>query len=107
MAQTPEQKAAKYLIEALSHSQFNEVAMAHRLGEEHYDVNARFWNVIVSFIYYHAYNYEIGQFPNDTYEIARLCKKIKDLALSDEYTLTKYALYGDYELHDLTAFDKT
>ena len=108
MALTPEDKAAKSLIDACADSRMNEVALAHRMGRQEFDIQARFYNVIISFVYYHAHNYEAGLFPNGTYEIARMCKKIKDLAFSDEYSTTKYEKYGDYEQaeHDLTLFDK-
>lgn len=104
-----EDKAARVLADACADSRFNEVALAHRMGAQVYDIQARFYNVLVSFIYYHAHNYEYGVFPNGTYEIARMCKKIKDLAYSDEYSRKRYEVYGDYEqerrYENLTLFD--
>ena len=108
MALTPEDKAAKAMIDACADSRMNDVALAHRIGREGYDVNARFFNVLISFVYYHARNYEAGLFPNGTYEIASMCKKIKDIVFTPECPPVKYEKYGDYErdAHDLTQFDK-
>lgn len=104
MAQTPEQKAAKYLIDACADSRFNEVAFANRMTEEKYDIQVRFWNIYVSYIFNNAHNYEYGVFPNETYEISRLSKKIKDYVFSDEPDIP-YPVYGDYEIENLTLFD--
>jgi hypothetical protein len=108
MAQTPEQKAAKYLIDALADSRFSETGLANRIMDEKYDIQARFWNVLVAYIYSNSLNYELGLFPHDTYTISRLSKKIKDFVFADEYKLLKNSVYGDYELaNDLTEFDTT
>ena len=48
MAQTPEQKASKSLIDALADSRFNEVGFANRLYDQPYDIQARFWNVLLA-----------------------------------------------------------
>jgi hypothetical protein len=106
MAQTPEQKASKYLVDALADSRFNEVAFANRFYDQPYDIQARFWNVLLAYVYNNAHNYELGIFPSDTYTIARLSKKIKDYVFSDEYHVIKHERYGDYEMeNDLTLFD--
>jgi hypothetical protein len=96
-AQTPEQKAAKVMTDACADSRFNEVGFAHRMHEQPYTIQQRFYNVLVAYVYTLAHDYEWGIFENDTYEIARLCKKIKDLAFADEYGTTSYPFYGDYE----------
>lgn len=109
-SQLPEQKLLKHIVDNCADSRLNEVAVAHGIGKQVYDVQARFYNIILSYIYSMAHNYELGLFPNDTYEIARVSKKIKDYALEDEYTTAHYRQYGDYEaehdmVHDLTGFD--
>lgn len=105
MAQSIEQKAAKHMMDALADSRFNEVGFANRFHDQPYDIHARFWNVILVYIYNNAHNYELGIMGN-LYTINRLCKKIKDLALSDEYNLIQYERYGDYEMqNNLTLFD--
>lgn len=101
----PEQKLLKHLADTCADSRMNEVAVAHGVGNMQYDIQARFHNIIVSYIYSMAHNYEVGRHPNGTYEICRISKKIKDLALSDEYVVEKYPNYGDYEAVDLTGFD--
>ena len=106
MAQTPEQKAAKYLIDACADSRFNESALAEALQRQPLEVQSRFWNVIVSYVYQMSHWYEVGHIQKDTYQISRISKKIKDYVLSDEYKYIVYEKYGDYELeHDLTLFD--
>ena len=106
MTQTPEDKASRYLTDGLADSRFSEIVFARKIMRQPHAIQVRFYNVIVAFIYANAHNYEVGHFPRGTYEIARVCKKIKDLALSDEYTTVKYAKYGDYEMgSDLTQFD--
>jgi hypothetical protein len=105
MAQTPEQKAAKYLIDACADSRMNEVALAEAIGRQEHAVQARFFNVLVSYVYQMAYWYEVGDMNRGNYQIARLSKKIKDLAFSDEYNVIKYERYGDYEMQNLTLFE--
>lgn len=103
MARTTEDKVAKYLIDGCADSRLNEVALAHTMGRQSYDVQARFWNTLVSYIYFHAHNYEHGLFDEGTYEIARLSKKIKDLAFADERKYSSdpvHERYGDFELQD-------
>ena len=99
-AQLPEQKLSKSIIDNCADSRLLEVAVANRIESEHGDIQARWFNVIIAYIYTMAHNYEIGKFNNNTYEVARLSKKIKDLALSDEFTVSKYELYGDYEVQN-------
>ena len=101
----PEQKLLKHLADTCADSRLNEVFVAHAMGRQPQEVQARFYNILVSYIYSMAHYYEIGSFPNDTYDICRVSKKIKDLALSDEYVVEKYPVYGDYEAVDLTGFD--
>jgi len=105
MAQTPEHKAAKYLIDACADSRFNEVALAEAIGRQEPAVQSRFFNVLVSYIYQKAYWYETGDISNANYEIARLSKKIKDYVFADEYNVIKYERYGDYEMQNLTLFE--
>lgn len=108
----PEQKLLKHLSDNCADSRLNEVAVAHGVGKQPYDIQARFMNIILAYVYSMAHNYELGHFPRGTYEIARLCKKVKDLAFRDEFTTTKYEFYGDYEMEqgtpplaNLTLFD--
>jgi len=112
-SQLPEQKLSKAIIDNCADSRLHEVEVANRLETEHGDIQSRWFNIILAYIYTMAHNYEIGKFHNDTYEIARLSKKMKDLALSDEYTTSVYERYGDYEVKNglindavnLTLFD--
>lgn len=104
----PEQKLLRHLSDNCSDSRLNEVVVAHGMGRQGKDTQTRFFNILIAYIYTQSHNYEIGIFKNDTYEIARLCKKIKDLALSDEFATATYAYYGDYEMeNDLTLFDRS
>jgi len=106
MAQTPEQKAAKYLIDACADSRFNEAALAEALQRQPLEVQSRFWNVIVSYVYHMSHWYEVGHIQKDTFEISRLSKKIKDYVFSDEYKYIVYERYGDHDPRaDLTLFD--
>jgi hypothetical protein len=109
MAQSLEDKAAKAIINALADLRFNEVGFVNRFHDQPHDIQAKFYNVLVAYVYTMAHNYELGLFPHGTYEISRMCKKIKDLVFSDEYSTIKYAQYGDYEMEggnpDLTLFD--
>jgi len=101
-AQLPEQKLIRHITDNCADSRLNEVAVAHAIGRQQYDIQARWFNVILAYVYSMAHNYELGLFPHNTYEIARLCKKVKDLSLSDEFTTSKYDYYGDYEVeHNL------
>lgn len=101
----PEQKLLRHLSDNCADSRLNEVAVAHGMGRQPYDIQSRFFNIILSYIYSMSHNYELGRFPNGTYEIARLCKKMKDLAFYDEFTVSKYSHYGDYEVeNNLTDF---
>jgi hypothetical protein len=109
----PEQKLSRHLTDNCADSRLNEVAVAHHMGRQQYDVQARFLNILLAYIYSMAHNYELGRWPNGTYEIARVCKKIKDLALSVEYTTSVYDKYGDYEMEhglvptvDLAGYDR-
>lgn len=94
----PEQKLIRHLTDNCADSRLNEVVVAHHMGRQDHDIQARFFNIILAYIYSMAHDYELGIFRTGTYEIARVCKKIKDFALSDEYTTTKYETYGDYEV---------
>jgi hypothetical protein len=110
MAMSIEDKVSKAIIDACADDRLVEVTVGHKIARALYTVQARFWNIIVAYIYTMAYNYEIGHFPHGTYEIARMSKKVKDLCFEDEYTTKKYERYGDYELSeaemDLTQFDR-
>jgi len=97
-SQLPEQKLLKHLTDTCADSRLNEVAVAHGMGRQPYDIQARWFNIILAYIYSMSHNYELGRFPQDTYEIARLAKKVKDLAFADEFTTSKYSHYGDYEM---------
>ena len=105
----PEVKAADAIIEACADNRLNEVAFAHIIMEHAGYIQRVFYNLIISYIYAMATNYEYGTFANDTYDIARVCKKIKDFALMDEYIIPRYERYGDYEKAregpDLTPYD--
>ena len=57
MAQTPEQKAAKYMIDGLADSRFSEIGFAQRITQQPYDIQARFWNVIIGYVYTMAQRY--------------------------------------------------
>lgn len=96
----PEQKLNRHLTDNCADSRMNEVVVAHHMGRQTGDIQSRFFNIILAYIYSMAHNYEIGSFHQDTYEIARICKKVKDFALSDEFTVSKYGLYGDYEVEN-------
>lgn len=105
-SQLPEQKLLKHLGDNCSDSRLNEVAVAHGMGRQPFDTQSRFFNILIAYIYSMAHNYEVGHFPNGTYEIARLCKKVKDFAFYDEFTVSRYSVYGDYEMDNgLTLFD--
>ena len=105
----PEVKAADAIIDACADNRLNEVAFAHIIMEEAGYIQRVFYNLLIGYIYAMATNYEYGVFANDTYDIARVCKKIKDLVLMDEYPTPKYERYGDYEkareVSDLTPYD--
>jgi len=96
-AQTPDQKLVRHITDNCADSRLNEVAVAHAIGRQEYDIQARWFNIILAYIYSMSHNYELGRFPHNTYEISRLSKKIKDLSLRDEFTTTQYEYYGDYE----------
>jgi hypothetical protein len=97
-SQLPEQKLLKAITDNCADLRLNEVAVGHGIGNQPYEIQSRWFNIILSYIYSMSHNYEMGLFPNNTYEIARLSKKIKDLAFSDEYTTSIYSHYGDYEM---------
>lgn len=108
-SQLPEQKLLKSITDNCADSRLVEVAVANGIESQHTDIQKRFFNILVAYVYTMAHNYEIGKLGNGTYEISRLSKKIKDLALSDEYSTSTYEFYGDYEmannLINLTLFD--
>jgi len=112
-SQLPEQKLLKAITDNCADSRMNEVAVANGLERLDHDIQARWFNIVLAYIYTMSHNYEIGNFPHNTYDISRLSKKMKDLALSDEYTTIRYERYGDYEMENglinsavnLTLFD--
>lgn len=106
-SQLPEQKLNRHLTDNCADSRLNEVAVANHMSRQSYDIQARFHNILIAYIYTMAHCYEVGMFHHNTYEIARICKKIKDFALYDEYTVSKYSDYGDYEVANDMVTDLT
>jgi len=108
-SQLPEQKLLKSITDNCADLRLNEVAVANGLETQHPDIQKRFFNILIAYIYTMSHNYEIGKLDDGTYDISRLSKKIKDLAFIDEYTTSHYEKYGDYEmandLINLTLFD--
>ena len=90
---TPTDKVYKVLAKELGDFRMNEPALVNRLEAEPYDIHARLMNIILSYIYTQAYNYEIGLIPVDRYDIVRMCKRIKDYALSEELDPIKNPTY--------------
>jgi len=96
-SQLPEQKLLKAITDNCADSRMNEVAVAHGILQQESAIQTRWFNIILGYIYSMAHQYEMGVFARDNYELARLSKKIKDLALEDEFTTSIYTRYGDYE----------
>lgn len=96
-SQLPEQKVAKSLTDNCADVRYQAVPVAHHMTRQHSDIQTRFFNTLLAYVYAMAHRYEIGAFNSTTYELVRLCKKIKDYALSDEFTVSVYSHYGDYE----------
>lgn len=108
MAQTIEQRAAKYLIDALADVRFNAPAFAHRILDQPSDIQNKFWDVFLCYVYSQSFTYSMGSMNPNLYDVARLSKKIRDFVFSDEYEIeSRYPRYGDYELDNLTLFDMT
>ena len=78
-------KLAVLMADKLADSRINEVHVAHEFQDAHPDAHARFMNVVLSYIYQQAHRYEVGLVPMEMYDIIRLCKKIKDYSLHDEF----------------------
>jgi hypothetical protein len=112
-SQLPEQKLLKAITDNCADTRMNEVAVANGVSRQESDIQAKWFNIILSYIYSMAGKYEYGLFTESNYEIARLSKKMKDLALEDEFNESIYTRYGDYETRNqvideainLTLFD--
>jgi len=78
----PHYKLHKQAANAMSDCRFNEVIFAHAMADEPYEVQARLMNSVLFYILAHARNYEIGLVQPQLYEISKMCKTIKDYALS-------------------------
>lgn len=78
-------RLAHTLSDKLADSRINEVTVVQEFQDAHPDAHKRFMNIVLSYIYTQAYKYEIGLIPPDLFDLIRLCKKIKDYSLHDEY----------------------
>lgn len=76
---------ADLLADKLSDSRINEIRVVQEFEDAHADAHLRFMNIILSYIYSQAHKYEVGLIPADLYELVRICKKIKDYSLNDEF----------------------
>mgnify|MGYP006271489355 CR=1 FL=1 len=78
-------KFASTMSDKLCDSRINEVQVAQEFLDAHPDAHKRFMNVILSYIYSQAHRYEVGLIPAELFDLIRLCKKIKDYSLHDEF----------------------
>jgi hypothetical protein len=92
---TPSEKVHKVLSKELGDFRMNEVSLVNLLEAEPYDIHARLMNIILSYIYTQAYNYEVGLIPLERYDIIRMCKKIKDYALNEDLDPIKNPKYEE------------
>ena len=74
-------KLANHLSDKLSDSRIREVALAHKLADEPYDVQARFLNTAIAYLYTMARAEQRGIVRFDLYDIAKLCAGIKEFGL--------------------------
>lgn len=91
----PEDKLQEAIVNYMGDYRYNEVAFVHRLRDEAPVVQEKLWNTIIAYIYYQARRYEMGLIPANIYEIVRVCKKIKDYALEDEFIDIPSYKYGE------------
>lgn len=90
---TPAERVHKVLVKELGDFRMSEPALVNMLEAQPYDIHARLMNIIISYIYTQAYNYEAGLVPLERYDIIRMCKRIKDYALNDELDPIKNPSY--------------
>jgi len=83
---TPSEKVSKFLGENLSNSRINEVSIASDLAHEPYDVQARFMNIALAYIYLMSYTGSDVAVRMDLIELASLCRNIRELAI--DYLIT-------------------
>lgn len=91
----PEDKLHEAIANNMGDYRYNEIALVHRIRDEAPVVQEKLWNTIIAYIYYQARRYEMGLVPANIYEIVRVCKKIKDLALEDEFAHLPHYNYGE------------
>ena len=91
----PEDKLHEAISSTMGDHRYNELALVHRLRDEPPVVHEKLWNTIIAYIYMQARRYEMGLVPSNQYEIIRVCKKIKDYALEDEFSHLPEYQYGD------------
>lgn len=78
----PNDKLLKAISQYMGDFRCNEVALAHDISREPYDVQARFLNTALAYIYNHVKSHDVGFTRADLYEIARACKEIYDYGMS-------------------------
>jgi len=76
-------KLMNVLSDGLASSKVKEIYIAQNLTEEHYDVQARFLNIAIAYIYTMAGSESRGIVRADLYELAKLCSDIKNYALDN------------------------
>ena len=91
----PEDRVLEVLSDNLADYRYNEVSLVHRLSSQPYVIHEKLWNTIIAYIYLQASKYEAGLVRADLYEIIRVCKKIKDYALEDEFIDSPRYEYGE------------
>ena len=95
MSKMPEDNLLQSLTSNLGDYRYNPVSLVHRLQPEPAVIHNALWDTIISYIYMQARRYEMGLVRADQYEIVRVCKKIKDLALEDEFSHLPEYKYGE------------
>ena len=94
---TPSEKVSRFLGENLSNTRINEVSIASDLVHEPYDVQARFVNIVLAYIYIMSYSGSDVAVRMDLIELARLCRNIKELAIDYLITPEPFEATGNTE----------
>lgn len=93
----PHDKLLQAISKHMGDFRLNEVALAHEIGREPYEVQARFLNTAMAYIYNHVKSYEHGLIRADLYEIIMACRDIFESGMNnyvepgvEELSGTKY-----------------
>jgi len=72
----PHQKLVKSISQHMGDYRLNEVALAHEISREDYEVQARFLNTAMAYIYNQVKAHEYGLVRSDLYDIVVACREI-------------------------------